>query len=310
MSKPPSIIAKGLLRLLIMGPFLIASCAESKPSSNVSEPTKVADHPGLHDTRIRQVDNMVMLYVPAGTFTMGSTEGQVETAMALCDEYPDAYGKCKTETFELETPQHQVTVEGFWIDQTEVANAQYEQCVREGSCRESRLANNALYNEADYPVAGIPWMDAVSYCEWAGGRLPTEAEWEYAARGPQGSLYPWGDDFDCEGGNFWDECSRCDDGYDGPAPVGSFPSGVSWCGALDMAGNTWEWALDQYEEPSIKYQSNVAPSEAGGWRVLRGGSWGYCPAFVRTTYRYIVQPEADYLAVGFRCVLPSGGEDE
>jgi formylglycine-generating enzyme required for sulfatase activity len=295
---------KGLLHLLMIGVLLLVSCAESMSPSEVSVPTEEEVKPVLHDTRIRQADGMVMLYVPGGMFLMGSTDQQVVTAMSLCDQYPDAYGKCAAETFELEVPQHQVTVEGFWIDQTEVTNAQYDRCVQGGACRRSRLANNAAYNGANYPVAGIPWDDAVNYCEWVGGRLPTEAEWEYAARGPEGHIFPWGNEFDCEGGNFWENCSRCEDGYAKPAPVGSFPSGISWSGALDLAGNVWEWVLDEYDEDTIHYQSSLPPTIDGGLRIIRGGSWGYCPAYVRATYRYVVEPEADYLAVGFRCVVP------
>ena len=261
-------------------------------------------NPVLNDTWIRPTDGMVMVFVPEGSLFMGSDESQIETAKALCDMYPDAYGKCASETFELEIPQHSVEVGAFWIDLTEVTNAQYSLCVEEGLCNPSRLADDPAYNGDYYPVAGIPWKDAVDYCVWAGGRLPNEIEWEYAAKGTVGVIYPWGNEFACERGNFWESCSQCEDGYSGPAPVGSFPSGASWCGAMDMAGNTWEWVGDAYDEYSIRYQASSASQHSEELRILRGGSWGYCPAFVRTTYRYSVTPEANYLAVGFRCVVP------
>jgi formylglycine-generating enzyme required for sulfatase activity len=196
-----------------------------------------------------------------------------------------------------------VTLDGFWLDQTEVTNAQYSLCVEAGDCRPSRLAGDPAYNQAGYPVAGIPWQDAATYCVWAGGRLPTEAEWEYAARGSEGRVYPWGDEFDCAGGNFGDEITGCDDGYAGPAPVGRFPGGSSWCGALDMAGNAWEWVADAYGAYSAEDQTNPTGPADGDERILRGGSWAYYPPFLRAAHRYPVPRTADYLAVGFRCAI-------
>ncbi len=245
---------------------------------------------------------MVMVYVPGGAFLMGSSSDQIEVALALCDEFPDDYGKCREAPFDVEAPQHEVTLDSFWLDLTEVTNSQYALCVAEGACLRSRLANNPAFNGDDYPVAGIPWQGAVDYCAWAGGRLPTEAEWEYAARGTAGSLFPWGDEFDCAGGNFWDDGTGCDDGYPKPAPVGSFPGGSSWSGALDLAGNVWEWVADGYGAYSVEAVVNPTGAASGSERILRGGSWGYLPAFVRSAYRYPVPVNADYQAVGFRCV--------
>ena len=256
-------------------------------------------------TRTRPTDGAVMVFVPGGTFQMGSTGVQIDDALALCEQYPDDYGKCKIAYFEIETPQHTVTLDSFWIDRTEVTNAQYARCVEEGACQASRLAGDPAYNGDSYPVAGIPWQDAADYCAWAGARLPTEAEWEYAARGAEGALYPWGNEFDCAGGNFWDDVTGCDDGYPKPAPVGSFPAGASWCDALDMAGNVWEWVADLYGPYPAEPQANPTGPASGSERILRGGSWGYHPPFVRTAYRYPVPPSANYLAVGFRCASPA-----
>jgi len=276
----------------------------SQPPAN-DGPAEAPPSASQGDTWIRPTDGMVMVYVPGGTFQMGSSDAQIEAVMALCDRYPDEYGKCKLDAFESESPQHAVTLEGFWIDRTEVTNAQYARCVADGACRASRLAGQAAYGGDDLPVAGVPWQDAANYCDWAGGRLPTEAEWEYAARGSEGRIYPWGDKFDCAGGNFWDSVTGCDDGYPEPAPVGSFPGGASWCSALDMAGNAWEWVGDLYEAYSPDAQRNPTGPDSGSQRILRGGSWGYTPAFVRTATRYPVPPAADYLAVGFRCAIPA-----
>ena len=258
------------------------------------------------DTRTRPVDGMVMVYVPGGTFPMGSSAAQIEDAMALCDQYPDEYGKCKSPGFGVEAPEHSVSLDGFWLDRTEVTNTQYRLCVADDACRESRLVNDPAYGGDDYPVAGIPWQDAQDYCVWAGGRLPTEAEWEYASRGSEGYTYPWGDEFTCAGGNFWDKASGCDDGFTEPAPVGSYPEGTSWCGAQDMAGNVWEWVADVYGPYPAEGQVNPTGSVSGGERVLRGGSWGYHQPFIRAAYRYPVPPTANYLAVGFRCAVSEG----
>ena len=258
------------------------------------------------EIRVRPADGMAMVYVPGGTFSMGSSAAQIEDALVLCKQYPDEYGKCRAPGFEAEAPQHSLMLDSYWLDRTEVTNAQYLLCVADGACRASRLADNPAYGGDEYPVAGISWQDAQEYCAWAGGRLPTEAEWEYAARGSEGYIYPWGDEFDCTGGNFWDKASGCDDGFAEVAPVGSFPGGTSWCGALDMAGNVWEWVADAYGPYPAEGQTNPTGPASGGERVLRGGSWGYHQPFVRAAYRYPVPPTADFLAVGFRCAVPEG----
>jgi formylglycine-generating enzyme required for sulfatase activity len=291
---------------------LVAGCGPGEPvtptasaasPTSLTSPTATVETLAPGDTRMRPTDDMVMVYVPPGTFQMGSTGPQVEAAMELCAQYPDPWNRCELSRFEVEAPQHAVTLDGFWIDRTEVTNAQYARCVESGSCTRSRLADDPTYNHGDCPVAGVPWQDAAAYCAWAGGRLPTEAEWEYAARGTQGAIYPWGDAFDCAAANLEDSLSGCDDGYPGPAPVGSFDAGISWCGALDMAGNVWEWVADAFGQYPAEMQANPAGPAVTGTNILRGGSWGYPPAFVRTAHRYAVPPEADYLAVGFRCAV-------
>jgi formylglycine-generating enzyme required for sulfatase activity/predicted Ser/Thr protein kinase len=217
----------------------------------------VCDENGCNgDARTRTGDGMVMVYVPAGIFQMGSTNDGIDEALASCRQlYGEDEPTCERSRFQDETPQHTVTISGFWIDQTEVTNAQYELCVSDGGCVDAELiyADDATFSGDNYPVVGVSWWHAAAYCDWVGGRLPTEAEWEYAARGMDRRIYPWGDAFDGARLNFCDaNCTyeykdaEYDDRYKNTAPVGSFPTGASWCNALDMAGNVSEWLGDWY----------------------------------------------------------------
>jgi len=151
-------------------------------------------------------------------------------------------------------------------------------------------------SKSDHPVVCVDWYQAAAYCEWAGGRLPTEAEWEYAARGPQGDKYPWGDDEPtCELAQF-SACSGA------TVPVGSFPDGASWCEALDMAGNVWEWVSDRYGAYPSAAQTNPIGPETGDYRVLRGGSCDLIAYYVRSAYRNGNTPVNAYGSFGLRCV--------
>jgi eukaryotic-like serine/threonine-protein kinase len=231
-------------------------------------------------TRTREADVMTMVYVPAGTFQMGSHH---EAAL------------------DNEKPQHPVALAAFWIDQTEVTNAQYKRCVAAGACTESSYNDNSTFNGANYPVVGVSWFDAVNYCAWAGGRLPTEAEWEYTARGPEGFIYPWGNEFDKSREN----SGGLGDGYVQTAPVGKFPEGASWVGALDMAGNVWEWVNDWYAGDYYIHSPIEDPAgpENGETRVLRGGSWNNLSdgERERTSVRYGSNPGNKTNNIGFRC---------
>jgi formylglycine-generating enzyme required for sulfatase activity len=264
---------------------------------------------------------MVLVYVPAGEFEMGSTDEQVDEALQICNE---VWGDCKREWFEDELPAHTVSLKAFWIDRTEVSNAQYRECVEAGACWAPMRCTwgDPTYDDAskaDHPVVCVDWYRAQTYCEWAGGRLPTEAEWEYAARGPETPIYPWGDEFDCSRGNFDDETEYDDyvlpggagcDGYVETAPVGSFSSGVSWCGALDLAGNVWEWCADWYDPDYYAGSLSRDPQgpNSGEYRVPRGGSWFGNRRDVRSVVRYGLTPGHTYSHVGFRCVVPARGD--
>jgi formylglycine-generating enzyme required for sulfatase activity/predicted Ser/Thr protein kinase len=247
-----------------------------------------------------------MVYVPAGEFIMGSTDAEVDSAVPLCN-----YGDCQRSWFEIEQPRHPVYLDAFYIDKTEVTNAQYQKCVEAGAC--DMPSDTTYYDDTNYaqhPVVYVRWNDADAYCRWADKRLPTEAEWEKAARGADGWVYPWGNTFDASKVNFCDKnCSddwrdaSVDDGYAGTAPVGSYPAGASPYGALDMAGNVWEWVADWYDGGyyATSPERNPKGPASGDYRVIRGGSWDSVVAFVRTAYRYGDSPDLTVNWVGFRC---------
>jgi formylglycine-generating enzyme required for sulfatase activity len=243
---------------------------------------------------------MVMVYVPAGEFQMGSTDAQIEAAMALCVAAGSSQENCET-WMNGELPAHMVVLDGFWIDRTEVTNAQYAQCVAAGACRVSSYADDSRYNGATQPVVGVSWEEAAAYAAWVGGRLPTEAEWEYAARGPESLVYPWGNEWETGLANCREE--DCQDGYAMTAPVGSFPEGASWVGAVDLAGNVWEWVADRYGAYPSSRQVNPTGPASGASRVLRGGSFFFNLGIARCAYRDGGSPLHGNVDGGFRVVV-------
>jgi serine/threonine-protein kinase len=262
------------------------STVEPSPTS-MPEPTPLPEN-----TWLRPADDMIMVYIPASEFQMGSEEGE-----------------------EDEKPVHTVALDGFWIDRNEVMNVQYEVCVNAGVCAAPTTCDwgTPTYQNPDledHPVVCVSWEDARSYCAWAGGRLPTEAEWEYAARGPDGNIYPWGDTFDDTRLNFCDvNCAEewadtmADDGYAQTAPVAFNSSGDSWCGASDMAGNVWEWLADWYGAYPSGSQTNPEGPTSGDRRVIRGGSWNNNMLHLRSVNRDWDWPADASSNVGFRCVV-------
>ena len=250
-----------------------------------------------------------MVLVPAGAFLMGS---DVNDTLAECQIFNS---DCKRSLFEAEEPPHDVYLDEFYIDVYEVTNAQYDECVLYGTCDPpgdfSSMTRANYYDDpgyADYPVIYVSWDNAQAYCEWRGGRLPTEAEWEKAARGGlQGRLYPWGDEIDGTRANFCDtNCpalfgsdDNYDDGYADTSPAGSYnPNGY---GLYDMAGNVWEWVADWYDADyydGSPYENPRGPS-SGSDHVLRGGSWFDPATFLYVALRFGFYPESDFF--GFRC---------
>jgi formylglycine-generating enzyme required for sulfatase activity len=231
---------------------------------------------------VSPIDGAEMVGVPAGGFIMGSA-----------DDAPDAW--------DWEKPQHTVYLDAFYMDKYEVTNAQYRKCVEAGACAwpfDTTYYENADYNQ--HPVVYVGWHWAKDYCEWAGKRLPTEAEWEKAARGTDGRTYPWGEGIDCDHAQY-KECGGQ------TVPVGSKSKGASPYGALDMAGNVWEWVSDRYQEDTYQAASDRNPQgpKKGTGQVMRGGSWSEPAVNVRCACRSWYMPDARYFNLGFRCIRGS-----
>ena len=264
---------------LIWGVFTRLNRAEAPPIQEI-EPTAELASVGPTESlesapvTVSNIDGMEMVYVPAGDFVMGSETGDAD-----------------------EKPVHTVYLDAYWIDKYEVTNAQYKQCVADGGCVQP--SNTTLYKDSNYsyyPVVYVDWNEAKDYCTWVGRRLPSEAEWEKAARGTDERTYPWGEQLSCE----YAQYSGCDGSI---VEVGSLPKGASPYGAMDMAGNVREWTEDRYDG---NYYS-VSPSEnptgplfGAGW-VLRGGSWLNDVWNVRSTNRVMLFSDSRYNDGGFRC---------
>jgi formylglycine-generating enzyme required for sulfatase activity len=243
------------------------------------------------------IDNhgATLVYVPDGEFTMGSYSNSDEQ------------------------PVHSVDLPAFWIVQTEVTNKMYAACVSAGSCappsNTSSYTRDTYYGNSEFdefPVIFVDWNQAKTFCEWTGNRLPTEAEWEKAARGTDARVYPWGNEFNGSLVNFCDINCKYDwadkysnDGYADTAPVRNYPDGVSPYGVYNMAGNVWEWVDDWYQSDYYATLgdnvSNPQGPSNGNTRVLRGGAWFGTNEFVRSSNRGWVSPTLSSGFLGIRC---------
>jgi eukaryotic-like serine/threonine-protein kinase len=257
--------------------------ASPSPTNTSPPPTDTAEPTSL-PTGIPEVD---MVLIEAGEFLMGSTDADQD---AESDEMP----------------QHKVYLGAYYIDQTEVTNAMYQACVDAGACTppdQTKSSTHADYfGNPDfdaYPVIFINWNQAVSYCHWRKARLPTEAEWEKAARGPDGRLYPWGEEVDCTRANYGGASGCLGD----TAMVGSYPDGASPYGLLDMSGNVWEWVNDwyldiYYQDAPFKYPKGPSSGER---RIARGGSWNTPASLMRGANRQYFTPSISNGYLGLRC---------
>jgi len=282
---------------------------------------------GLGSTQISPVDGMVQIYIPEGEFLMGITEDDLERLVQICQE-------CDPYNLSDARPQSIIYLDGFWIDQTEVTNSQFEQFIietgyltsAERTQEYSYVINPSLNNfqhdpivdwrhphgidsniigHDGYPVTQISWDDANAYCRWAERRLPTEAEWEKAARGTDGRIFPWGDDSP--------NTQLLNFNYilGGPTQVGSFPNGISPYGTLDMAGNVREWVADFYQEDyyQVMPESNPIGPSTGDGHTMRGASWATTEGselfFVTSVLRLWNYPNISSDVLGFRCATDS-----
>ncbi|MFZ5822440.1 MAG: SUMF1/EgtB/PvdO family nonheme iron enzyme [Chloroflexota bacterium] len=252
----------------------------------VTQPTEPAL--GIGSTMTSEKDGMVMVYVPAGEFRMGSVDGDND-----------------------EQPVHTVALNSFWIDQTEVTNGMYAYCVARGECSPPSLTKSSTresyYGDPEfsaYPVIYVSWNDAKTYCEWVDRRLPTEAEWEKSASWDgnryEKNIYPWGNEFDtCELANL----KGCENDT---TMVGSYKEGQSSYGTYDMGGNVWEWVADWYDAGYYASSplSNPMGPNLGTARVLRGSSW-HLNFFhvIRSAKRYWKTPDSIGDNIGFRCAM-------
>jgi formylglycine-generating enzyme required for sulfatase activity len=220
-----------------------------------------------------------MVLIPAGEFLMGAEDG-----------LPDA------------RPMHQTYLSSYWIDQYEVTNERYRACVLSGVCsppKDSQAFEDP--RRAQHPATNLTWSQARTFCQWAGRRLPTEAEWEKAARGTDGRRYPWGNSVEAVKGRLKGGDLRA--GGNGTVPVGSQPETASPYGVFDLVGNVWEWVKDWYAEDFYTTAPSRDPQGPlrGSFRVLRGGDWSQSVLELRASYRGWDEMTYWGPTLGFRC---------
>lgn len=249
--------------------------------------------PGIGSIQTNPKDNAEMVYVPAGEFEMGSASG-----------------------YSHERPVHTVYLDAYWIYKYEVSNQQFAAFLNDQG---NQMEGGAAWLEWDdvdvrvheidgvwqpddnfdnHPIIEMTWYGAAAYCEWAEGRLPTEAEWEKAARGTDGRTYPWGEGASSSLANYGPSVGET-------VPIGSYPEGVSPYGALDMSGNVWEYVSDWFDADYYRispYENPTGP-EDGSDKVFRGGSWDLEAFRARTPERTWADPLRTFLSVGIRCLV-------
>lgn len=256
------------------------------PSAAEQEETESKPEPTAEAEKYPRKDGAEMVFIPAGSFIMGTDD---ENA------------------FPSSRPAHEVTIKDFWIDRYEVSNAQYAKCVKDKYCTEpkdfsSNTRSDYYKNEdyANYPVIHVNQYQAAAYCKWAEKRLPTEAEWEKAARGEQALLYPWGNELPDE---IPSQINLFENGD--TAPVDAFPEGVSPYGVYNMEGNVWEWTADQFDEFYYSVSPAADPLSVTGGNIytIRGFSWSYPFSLLEISIRNSTYVMTQTYDLGFRCAF-------
>ena len=236
-----------------------------------------------------------MIFIPGGEFIRGTAS---KKAQDVCLKNND---HCKEKWFKDEEPRHPVKLNNYYIDIYEVTQKGYQFVMTK---------NPSEFKGSNLPVERVTWYEAVEYCEKVGKRLPTEAEWEWAAKGGKQSTFAWGNEVESNRANFCDRsCDKrwkekqFEDGYSHTAPVGSFPANDF--GLYDMAGNVYEWVMDWYDEDYYEKKPHDNPKgpEKGNRKVIRGGSWINYSVGVRPSDRTDAKPTKKINFVGFRCAL-------
>jgi formylglycine-generating enzyme required for sulfatase activity/tRNA A-37 threonylcarbamoyl transferase component Bud32 len=292
--------------LVITEPPILTEVPVSPPAI---EPL-VTEQSVTGQTSIDTRDHAEIVYIPKVTFQMGLTEAQAANLRTRCED-------CDAQ-LNASQPRHAVRIDDYWIYKTEVSNFMYQQCVQDGVCSQLSVNESDVNTDrkkyhtdpkySNYPVSHVTWEMAEGYCNWAGGSLPTEAQWEYAARGPKGYLYPWG--------NQLPEPSLANvaDFLPDTEPVDSYPSGASYFGLLNMTGNVWEWVYDWYQGNYYSTNTNwvnpTGPSSGDikDGRLVRSGRGGNY--WISQVSSSVALRDWDYFdrvgsAVGFRCVMPT-----
>lgn len=281
-------IANPLWLILVVGAAVsLVSCQPGEiPEAVINQAVEgVASNEEWQPT-VRKINGIEMALVPAGCFEMGSTSSQLAVAEESCDGFYGA-GRCSVD-FTRETPAHQVCIsDPFWIDLITPTNLQYLKVAGEPA--------NSPFPEDKLPIQGFTWQEAQDYCELRGGRLPTEAEWEYAARGPDGLIYPYGNEYSVELSTLRKI---------GPPVPGEIPEAASWVGALDMSGGMAEWVSDWFGPYSGDAQVDPQGAESGTLRVAKGGDWfAHAGFLMRAAVREALNPVFATSKNGFRCVV-------
>ena len=286
--------------------------ASETASPSPSAAPVASSEPGASPGQTRtDASGIAQVWVPAGTFTMGTDDASI-TALTAAGPPPWVL-----EEFPSEQPAHHVNLtHGYWIDRDEVTNASFAAFKAAGGYTDKALWSDAgwtwlghrvvdnlplacIGDDPALPRLCVTWFEAEAYATWRGARLPTEAEWEFAARGPDSRVYPWGETFDAAKANVTDAV--------GPVPVGAHPTGASWIGALDMSGNAMEWVADWLDRDWYAKSPADDPTGpvTGTIKVEKGGWWGSNEFVARSAYRHYEDPPTyqDH-HIGFRVVSP------